>query len=483
MLRKSPTSMLHAVLVVLTVAVPWNRASAQDSPLFIAHVAVVDVIAGRVQPDMTVEIRGRTIAAMSADRTVRIPRRATVIDGRGKYLIPGLWDMHVHLSFPAGAAQIFLPLMLANGVLGVRDMHSFLSTIVSLKHAVATGTQIGPRLFIAGTAVNGPNSYLPAARVVRTPDEARTAVRELKAAGVDFIKVYSSLPKDLYLAVASEAKTEGIPFVGHVPYPVTAAEASDAGQRSLEHLTEVDIGTSSDEPAIKAEEVGAMNQKHGYIPDPERLKSTFDSVKAAALFERFRRNDTWKVPTLVVLYQERQLAEPGLQGNDSLLVYIPKLLREYWRSLPTDLAAKMVALYAVHADLVGRLNRAGVPMLAGSDSPNPYVYPGFSLHDELGLLVHAGLTPAEALRTATINPARFLGLTDSLGVVATGKVADLVLLDGNPLQDIANTKRIRAVIQGGHFLDRHPLDALLAHAKALAAATANGTGSDLGTAN
>ena len=474
MLRKLPISMPCVVFSALLLSAgPWNRASAQTPPLFVTHVAVVDVIAGRVQPDMTVEIRGRTISAVSAGRPLRIPRRATVVDGRGEYLIPGLWDMHVHLSFPPGAAQIFLPLMVANGILGARDMHSFLSTILSLKHDVATGAQVGPRLFVAGSAVDGPNSYLPAARVVRTPDEAREAVRQLKGAGVDFIKVYSSLPKDLYLAVASEAKNEGIPFVGHVPYPVTAAEASDAGQRSLEHLTEVDVGTSSDEPTIKAEELEAMNQKHGYIPDPNRLKSTFDSVKTAALFKRFRQNDTWQVPTLVVFYQERQIAEPRVRGNDSLLVYIPKLLRDYWRSLPTDIATKMVALYAVHSDLVGRLNQAEVPILAGSDCPNPYVYPGFSLHDELGLLVRAGLTPAEALRTATINPARFLGLTDSLGVVATGKVADLVLLDGNPLQDIANTKRIRAVIQGGRLLNRRALDGLLARAKALAATETN----------
>ncbi|HEV7389711.1 MAG TPA: amidohydrolase family protein [Gemmatimonadaceae bacterium] len=417
---------------------------------------------------MTVEIRGRTITAMSSDGRLRIPRGATLIDGHGRYLIPGLWDMHVHLSFPTGAAQIFLPIMVANGVLGARDMHSFLSPIVGLKRAVATGAQIGPRLFIAGTAVDGPNSYLPGARIVHTPDEARVAVRELKAAGVDFIKVYSSLPRDLYLAVASEAKSEGIPFVGHVPYPVTAAEASDAGQRSLEHLTEVDVGTSSDEASIKAEELEAMAQKHGYIPDPSRLKSTFDSAKAAALFQRFRRNDTWQVPTLAVLYQEREIADSTLQRNDSLLVYIPKLLRDYWRSLPIDIAAKMLALYSFHADLVGPLNRAGVAMLAGSDSPNPFVYPGFGLHDELALLVRAGLTPAEALRTATINPARFLGVTDSLGTVSPGKVADLVLLDANPLTDIGNTKRIRAVIQGGRLLNRRALDAMLAHAKLLA---------------
>jgi len=463
--------MLRAASVVLTLAALLsNRASAQNAPIFIQHVAVVDVTAGQVLPDMTVEIRGRAIAAVDSTPRIRVTRGARIVDGRGKYLIPGLWDMHVHLSFPVGAAKIFLPLMVANGVLGARDMHSFLAPIISLKRAVAAGTQIGPRLVVAGSAVDGPNSYLPGARVVHTPGEARAAVRELKAAGVDFIKVYSSLPKELYLAVASEAKSDGIPFVGHVPYPVTAAEASDAGQRSLEHLTEVDVGTSSDEAAIKAEELEAMNQKHGYIPDPVRLKSTFDSAKTAALFERFRRNDTWQVPTLVVFYQEIQIADTSRRGNDSLLVYIPKMLRDYWRSLPVDIATKMVALGAVHADLVGRLNRAGVQMLAGSDCPNPFVYPGFSLHDELGLLVRSGLTPAEALRTATINPATFLGLTDSLGTVASGKVADLVLLDANPLTDIANTKRIRAVIQGGRLLNRGALDAMLAAARARAAA-------------
>jgi imidazolonepropionase-like amidohydrolase len=466
--------MSRAISVVLILATGLARpVSAQNTPLFIQHVAVVDVSAGQVLPDMTVEIRGRTIAAMDSASRIRAARGARIVDGRGKYLIPGLWDMHVHLSFPVGAAQVFLPIMVANGVLGARDMHSFLEPITSLKRAVASGTQIGPRLFIAGTAVDGPNSYLPAARIVHTPEEARAAVRELKAEGVDFIKVYSSLPKDLYLAVAGEAKSDGIPFVGHVPYPVTAAEASDAGQKSLEHLTEVDVGTSSDEAAIKAEELDAMNQKHGYIPDPARLKSTFDSAATAALFERFRKNGTWQVPTLVVFDQERQIAEAGLSGNDSLLVYIPKMLRDYWRSLPVDIATKMVALYSVHADLVGRLNRAGVPILAGSDSPNPFVYPGFSLHDELGLLVRSGLTPGEALRTATVNPAIFLGLTDSLGTVARGKVADLVLLDANPLTDIANTKGIRAVIQGGRLLDRKALDAMLANAKSRAAASGN----------
>jgi len=437
--------------------------------LYITHVAVVDVIAGSAQPDMTVEIDGRTIASIRPARDVSIRSGVRVVDGRGKYLIPGLWDMHVHVSWPAGAAQIYLPVLVANGVLGARDMHGMLPAIDSIRHAVVSGRQIGPRLFIAGPAIDGPNSYLPGARIVSTPDEARKAVRELKASGVDFIKVYSSLPKNLYYAVADAAKSEGIPFLGHVPYALTAAEASDAGQRELEHLTEVDVGTSTDEAKIKAEELEAMAQKHGYVPDAARLKATFDSAKAAALFDRFRRNETWQCPTLIVLQALGDRARSGHAPSDSLLVYMPNLIRKYWQTMPADLSARIGALAAFHSALIAPLNRAGIPILAGSDVANPYVYPGFGLHDELGLLVRAGLTPAEALRTATINPARFLGLTDSLGVLAPRKMADLVLLDANPLENIANTRKIRAVIQGGRLFDRRALDTLLGGARKLAA--------------
>jgi imidazolonepropionase-like amidohydrolase len=443
----------------------------QDAPLYITHVSIVDVIEGSTHPDQTVEIEGRTITSISNASTVSIPQNARVVDGRGKYLIPGLWDMHVHLGWPPGAAQIFLPMLVANGVLGARDMHSELPIIIGIKRSIASGTQIGPRLIVAGPALDGPNSYLPAARIVNTPDEARRAVRDLKAAGVDFIKVYSSLPKDLYFAIADEAKRERIPFVGHVPYALTATEASDAGQRSFEHLTEVDVGTSTDEAKIKAEEMEAVAQKRGSFPDAVRLRGTYDSAKASALFARFRRNDTWQVPTLIVMHAPGQHTGSAKAPDDSLFAYIPQILRNLWNSMPVDFNARIGALGDFHSDLVGQINRAGVPILAGTDFPNPWVYPGFSLHDELGLLVAAGLTPAGALRTATINPARFLGLTDSLGVVGTGKVADLVLLDGNPLESIANTKRIRAVIQGGRLLDRQALDDLLAEARKRSALT------------
>jgi imidazolonepropionase-like amidohydrolase len=458
--------------VLAFAARPSLDAHSQDAPLVIEHVTVIDVVASRALPEMVVEIRGRKIAAVTPTSRARIPTGATIVDGRGKFLIPGLWDMHIHTSWPPGVDKIFLPMMLANGVLGAREMHAASATdIVAMKHDLAAGARVGPRLFVAGPAVDGPNSYLPGSRVVKSADEARAAVRDLKRDGVDFIKVYSSLPHDLYFAVAAEAKSEGIPFVGHVPYALTAAEASDAGQRSMEHLTEVDVGTSRNEAGIKAEELEAMRQKHGSIPDAVRLRATYDSAKAAALFERFRRNRTWQVPTLAVLHNAGDSTQGGRQVSDSLLAYMPMLLRNFWSSLPPEIDVRLHALYEFHAVLVRELSRARVPLLAGSDCPNAYVYPGFTLHDELGLLVRAGLTPAEALRAATINPARFLELADSLGTVAPGKVADLVLLDANPLDDIANTKRLRAVIQGGRLFDRRALDGLLTAAKALAAST------------
>src|SRR6476661_7466748 len=200
--------MLRGARVVLALTAALSSpVSPQSAPLFVQHVAVVDVVRGELLPDMTVEIRGRTVAAMSSGDSLRPPRGARPVDGRGKYLIPGLWDMHVHLSWPPGAAQISLPVLVANGVLGVRDMHSILSVIDPIRREVVSGKQIGPRLFIAGPALDGPNSYLPVARIVDTPEEARRAVRELKAGGVDFIKVYSSLPRDLYYAIAAEAKS------------------------------------------------------------------------------------------------------------------------------------------------------------------------------------------------------------------------------------------------------------------------------------
>ena len=433
----------------------------------LAAVNVVDVTTGLVRQAMDVSITGRLISAIVPATSK--PRATTVIEARGLYLIPGLWDMHVHVATIPGTSAVFLPAMIGYGVLGARDTHSNLDSVVAAKRAIAAGSRVGPRLFVSGELVDGVNSVNPTARRVATDAEARAQVRALHEGGADFVKVYSALSRDLYLAIADEAKKVGIPYTGHVTPAVTALEASNAGQRTFEHMIGVEAGTSRDEAVILAENWAAVAKKAFKWSDAARIRGTRDSAKTATLFGAFARNQTWQVPTLIVTRQIGSLVD-GVPAAVPADRFIGQSVRGMWTAMGSmaDFVKGTHDLHPLDVELVGEMFRAGVPILAGTDFPNPYVYPGASLHDELALLVKAGLPPAAALRAATSEPARFLGLSDSLGTVAVGKVADLVLLAGDPLVDIANTTAIRAVMQGGRLLDRAALDRLLADAEAAA---------------
>lgn len=430
-----------------------------------AGVNVVDVITGQVQRGMDVSITGRLITMITP--AAGKPRGTTVVEARGLYLIPGLWDMHVHVAAMPGTSEVFLPALVGYGVLGARDTHSNLDSVVAAKRAIAAGTRVGPRLFVSGELVDGANSVNPASRRVSTEAEARTQVQALKQGGADFVKVYSALSRELYYAIVAEAKQAGLPFAGHVTPAITALEASNAGQRTFEHMIGVEAGTSRAEAAILAENWAAVAKKNFRWSDAARIRTSYDSSKTAALFEAFKRNQTWQVPTLIVTRQIGSLVD-GVPAPVPADRFIGKSVRGVWAAMGA-MTASVKGIHDLHPldlELVGKMYRAGVPILAGTDFPNPYVYPGASLHDELALLVEAGLSPAAALRAATSEPARFLGLSDSLGTVAVGRVADLVLLTADPLADIANTTTIQAVIQGGRVLDRASLDRLLLSAEA-----------------
>jgi hypothetical protein len=273
---------------------------------------------------------------------------------------------------------------------------------------------------------------------------------------------------DTYFAIADEAKKENIPFAGHLPESVSAAEASDAGQRSVEHVGGgLYIIASSDREAELRKKLsetvsGAPNLAaflHAFFPILEEALDSYSEQKAAELFSKFARNGTWQVPTLSVLQQDE-----GVETNDPRMKSIPLFIREYCSRHPYITLRKKV--FQKHLEIVGAMNRAGVKVLAGSDSGNPYVYPGSGLHDELALLVRAGLTPMEALQAATLNPAKFLNLLETLGTVERGKLADLVLLEANPLDDISNTRRIAAVVVNGMYLPKSELQKMLAGVEA-----------------
>jgi hypothetical protein len=301
----------------------------------------------------------------------------------------------------------------------------------------------------------------------------------LKKAGVDFIKVQSPVPPDASFAIAEEAKRQGLPFVGHVPELISSVEASDAGQRSMEHSMGIWQSCSSAEPELrKSMSEALMDYKTapGYIfarvefgLPPRGTLDTFSDEKALPLFERFTRNGTWQVPTLVEEQSFALLISGGLMDQRGMS-FIPPAMQKPWdlANILTPLSAEdrqdLVKIVPMMLDVVGRMHRAGVKILAGSDAPW-LVVPGFSLHDELVLLVKAGFTPAETLRAATSDSAQFLGLENSLGTVETGKLADLVLLDANPLEDIRNTQKVSGVFLQGRYFNRKALDGFLQQVK------------------
>jgi hypothetical protein len=433
----------------------------QQEPLVLTHVTVIDVAGGPPKPDMTVVITDDRISDIGEAKNVSVPPGAKVVNAAGKFLIPGLWDMHVHWYIKDS-----LTLFTANGVTGIRQMFGN-SDLLRWRQDIAKGSLQGPRMVVASPIIDGPQPVWPTSIAVRNEAEGRKAVRKVKQWGADFVKVYSLLPRDAYFGIGDEAKRQGLPFVGHVPLSVSPAEASDAGQKSIEHLTGILIECSDKEAELREEIVQAHSP--GVRARAEAIAlETYNNRKAAELFERFVKNETWQCPTLTVLRSNAYLGDESFR-SDRRLKYVSLQIKERWslrianRNEGNYTNAKRV--YQKELEIVGAMRRAGVEFLAGTDTGNPFCFPGFSLHDELALLVKAGLTPVEALRSATLNPAKFLGLDKTLGTIEHGKIADLVLLDANPLEDIRNTQRINAVVSNGRLFDRKALDKMLAQAE------------------
>jgi len=458
------------------------RVFAQEPPsprdLAFTHVTIIDVTDGPAQSDMTVVVSGNRITALGKTGQINIPRNALITDASKQFMIPGLWEMHTHAfirsrkSFPLYVMYLFI----ANGVTGVRDMGSpgerddfgdfpYVQDL-EWRQAIDAGAVIGPRLNLALTIVNGPHvsGYPRDWAAVSNAEEARAEVIYLKKLGADLIKVYDQLSRDSYFAIADEAKKQALPFAGHVPILISAAEASDAGQKSLEHTYAVLFGCSTKEKELmqKEEELYGAGKAamRGILSleDVKTLVATYSDEKANSLFTKFVKNGTFVTPSLVRAGVER------IPATDPRVVnYFSPALRVYSyppsaKAPSQDVRDAQRLMYEYHLRLVKAMERAGVKMLVGTDSS----FFGSAVHDELAEMVKAGLTPMEALQTATINAADYFGKRNSMGSVEKGKLADLVLLDANPLESIENVRKVSAILVNGRFLDRKALDQLLA---------------------
>ena len=433
------------------------------------HIAIVDVRKGGVQPDQTVVIHNGRILSISPTKSAKISRKSSSIDCHGLFLIPGLWDMHVHLVFgdwfPA-AKDISLPLFVANGVTGVRDMGSELQVVQSWRSEIEMGRLVGPHIYTSGPMLDGPKPRFPSSIAIATAEDGRRAVVDLKDRGADFIKLQSLIPREAVFAIADEAKKQSIAFEGHVPDSVRASEMSDAGMASFEHLIGIFEGSSSAEDEfLKGNKAEA------------RFLSTFDAARFDSLAALLAKNQTWQCPTLV---WERggNLIDVTDFSKDDRAKYVPvswktktwkRFTDEITKGYGDDDLSTRKKFLDKELEVVRMLHARGVPFLAGTDTPpGVYIFPGFSLHEELQRFIAAGFTPLEALQTATLNPARFFGIEDRFGTVETGKIADLVLLKANPLDDIANTQKIAAVILDGRYFSAKDLEKMLAGVEAAA---------------
>jgi imidazolonepropionase-like amidohydrolase len=471
------------LLLVAFLVVPSFSSAESSAQLAITHVTLIDATGRPPQPDQTVLIEAGHITAVGATAKIKVPKTARTIDASGKFLLPGFWDMHVHIAGlnadPSWSKQVLLPLLLANGITGVRDMGGDLDVLLSWQRDAESGALLAPHIVAAGPFLVGSGKKTPEQYPVHDPDEARAAVDDLKKRGANFIKIISMPSRDAFFAVAEESKKQNIPFAGHLPFEIGAIEASDAGMSSIEHFlySAFALSFSSKETELRPRLVQAERSGDSVAWEQiaHEADATFSPEKAATLIQSLKKNGTWVTPTLASL--DITSHPENWKTDDPLLAFLPPAMAKRWRDSFNDAHMKQRAAWLGRQasndwKLTGELHRAGVPLLVGSDSLDPFVFPGDSFHHELAELVRAGFTPMEALEAATRGAARFLGREKELGTVESGHVADLVLLSANPAENIANTRKVWAVIRNGGYHDRTALDALLTHAREAAAAAA-----------
>lgn len=431
--------------------------------LWITNITPIDVATGNVLPSVDVAIRGQYIYALMPAGSA--PDGVQRVEGKGKFLIPGLWDMHVHV-----ADSGYLEQFVANGVLGVRDMGGGLEDagngceslrlglLKGLREEVASGVRVGPDMVLAGRALSG--SGWPTSLSARSPAEAVAAVALQSEQGADFIKVYEKIPRDAYLALADAANARRLPFAGHVPESVDLLLAIQEGQRSIEHVRDALLMCFTDDSL----ELERFFQDDDW-GDADRKWGREANAACPLILRALRDRPAWVTPTLVVEKSKVAVEDPEFVQDprrQALPASVQAGLLEHVRSKLTQSEKERrskLLWWRTQQALVGRLGRADVQLMVGTDAACEGGLPGHSLHEEIQELVVAGVSPQQALRAATLEPARFLGRNDE-GGIASGMLANLVVLGANPLEDIRNTQNIDAVILRGRVLDRTALDIL-----------------------
>ncbi len=440
------TFVATGILAVSLLALPQEP----DGSLVFEGGTVLDVAGGPAIEDAVVLVKSGRIAVVGRKGTVTVGDSATRIDARGKFLIPGLADMHVHVW-----DERVYPLFLASGVTIVRDCGGFEAMILGLRKRVADGAALGPRIFCVGPILDGNPPNWPFSVTPETEAEAVAAVDRLKAAGVDQLKVYSLLAPEIHRAICKRGREVGLKVTGHVPVTMNARQAVENGQDCIEHCDRFAATARGDAPKDPKDRASLFRDPW----DPPDSKAVDDLVRF------FVEKGTVVDPTMVVMHHLSILDTP--EGRASPFIkYLPPTVTGFWDQSPLVKNPKAHLGFKSHLrfalDVVARLRKAGATLLVGTDSPNPYVVPGVSVAEELEFFVKAGHTPTEALAIATLGAARFLGIEKEWGSIAPGKIADIVVLDRDPRVDVSAVRSVAGISIRGQWLSREDLDRRLA---------------------
>lgn len=459
-------SLFFFLLLYLNVTGQSN--SSQD--YWVTNAYVVDVQNGQLMDGLKdIHIKNGKITAIETHQTQK-RKQTTTIDAKGQYLIPGLWDMHTHPDDPEvwwmtpvpEDRDLLMPLFVLYGVTGTRDMAGDLQLVQDWRQKIKRGELLGPEIIAAGPLLDGANASWDGSVSIPDAQRVQFIVDSLKMAGVDFLKVYSGLPREVFFPLTEYAQKVNLPVVGHIPTDVTTVEGAAAGMICQEHLLNIILECSTKEADIRQGNIDYGDAENGldrYYIRNKLMMDHFSIEKAKVLYEAYAKYNTWHSPTLSMWYKNA-FYESEKPKDEQYFRYLPKYLRKYWQpdtNVHLKYRQKKIVetkqrQFDFYLQIVKGMHDAGVPLLAGTDvGANPLCWPGIGVHNELEMFVKAGLSPAEALKTATINPVTFLQIEKDFGTVAVGKIADLVLLKGNPLDDIQQIRQIDAVIKMGVF--------------------------------
>lgn len=479
---------MFGLLLVVIELVGGCDSTVNADRILISNVSIVDVDSGAVFPEQDVVIHDTKVDRIGPHGQDSVRSYEQVVDGTDKYLIPGLWDAHVHVYSMDIEPDVALPLYIAHGITAIRDMGALipLSEQLAINEDISSGNRVGPLILNAGAMIDGPPGSWPGQMVAGTPEEGRALVREAKALGWPSVKSYSLLSRDTYLAIAKEADALNMPLYGHIPESVTLNDAVDAGHDVIEHFGRVTKACSTREQEMVDGVAAALQEDDPFQAMMAEMGThsaitleTWDLELCKSVVQRLAEAGIAVAPTLMVsdFYIGNDPA-----ANDPRLATVPLTVREQWKGVDFRRANMSEDLLAVAPDAIAQdwktfkmAHEAGVPILASTDAAflNPYLFHGATLHDELERYVETGLTPREALATATAVPARILGQSVLASQITQGRRADLVLLDRNPLDDISAVRDIDTVIAGGRVYRRTDINTLLAE---LATAATNLTG-------